>query len=155
MKVMESQNRKKSSLLINPRFQWTLIGYAAMVATLILITVYSLISFGFHEFVEIGKQAGLPMDHVYFQFIQMQEVTFNRVIFVISTVVGVVLIVGGLAISHKIAGPIYRMQKELNRMRESTPPQLNEITFRKGDYFPELADTFNAFVRTWKGGSGK
>jgi hypothetical protein len=47
------------------------------------------------------------------------------------------------------------MQKELNRMRESTPPQLNEITFRKGDYFPELADTFNAFVRTWKGGSGK
>ena len=149
---MDSQNRKKSSLLINPRFQWTLIGYAALVATLILITVYSLISFGFHEFIEIGKQAGLPVDHVYFQFIQMQEVTFNRVIFVISAVVGLVLIVGGLAISHKIAGPIYRMQKELNRMRESNPPQLSEITFRKGDYFPELAETFNALVRTWKDG---
>lgn len=150
IEVMESQNRKKTSVLINPKFQWTLIGYTAFIATLILVAVYGLFSFGFHEFVNIGNQAGLPADHVYFQFIRMQEATFLRVIAAIAVVIGIILTIGGLMISHKIAGPIYRMQKELNRMRDETPVELNEIQFRKGDFFPELAESFNSLVATWK-----
>jgi hypothetical protein len=147
-----NQNRKKSSLLINPKFQWTLIGYAALLATLILITVYALISYGFQEFIQIGNQAGLPADHIYFQFIQMQEVTFNRVILIIAVVIGLILILGGLAISHKIAGPIHRMKNEFARMRDSQGPELSEVQFRKGDFFPELADSFNELVAAWKKG---
>jgi hypothetical protein len=139
-------NRQKSSILINPKFQWTLIGYAAFVATLILLAVYGLFSFGFHEFVQIGTQAGLPADHVYFQFIQMQETTFLRVIAAIAVLIGIILIVGGLMISHKIAGPIYRMQKEFNQMRDANPVELHPIQFRKGDFFPELAESFNSLV---------
>ncbi len=149
---MNSQNRKKRSLLINPKFQWTLIGYTAMIATLILITVYGFISYGFHDFVQIGNQAGLPTDHIYFQFIQMQEVTFNRVILMIALVIGLILLVGGLVISHKIAGPVYRMQKEFNDMRESGSSELRPIQFRKGDFFPELAESYNSFVEAWKKG---
>jgi mannitol-specific phosphotransferase system IIBC component len=141
-----TQNRQKSSLLINPKFQWTLIGYTACVATLILIAVYGLFTFGFHEFVQIGTQAGLPPDHVYFQFIQMQETTFLRVIAAISVLVAIILIVGGMIISHKVAGPIYRMQKEFNKMREANPVELHPVQFRKGDFFPELADSFNDLV---------
>ena len=147
---MSSQNRKKSSLLINPRFQWTLIGYTAFVATLILISIYGLISFGFHEFGQIGTLAGLPPDHIYFQFIEMQKATFNRVILSIAVVVGFILLVGGLFISHRIAGPIYRMQKELQSMSEENPVELRPIHFRKGDFFPELAATFNSLVQAWK-----
>jgi hypothetical protein len=147
---MNEQNRKTRSLLINPKFQWTLIGYAAFVATLILITVYSLISYGFHEFMQLGSQAGLPADHIYYKFIQMQEGTFNRVILLISIVIGLILLLGGLVISHKIAGPIYRMQKEFNDMRENNIRELREIQFRKGDFFPELAEAYNAFVVSWK-----
>jgi hypothetical protein len=144
--------RKSRTLLINPKFQWTLIGYAAFIATLILLSVYGLFSFGFHEFVNIGNQAGLPADHVYFQFIKMQEQTFLRVIFAMALLVGLILIAGGLVISHKIAGPIYRMQKELDEMaREaaSNHPVLRPIKFRKGDFFPELADSYNNFVEKY------
>ncbi|MBS1958392.1 MAG: hypothetical protein JST80_02880 [Bdellovibrionales bacterium] len=146
----ESSNRKKSSLLINPKFQWTLIGYASFIAGLILLAVYGLFSFGFHEFVSIGTQAGLPSDHVYFQFIRMQETTFLRVIAAIALLIAVILIVGGLIISHKIAGPIYRMQKELTTMATAENPELRNINFRKGDFFPELADAFNALVKSFK-----
>jgi hypothetical protein len=147
-----NQNRKKSSLLINPKFQWTLIGYAALLATVILMAVYALISYGFKEFIQIGNQAGLPADHIYFQFIQMQEVTFNRVILILAFVIGMILILGGLAISHKIAGPIHRMKNELAKMRDSEGPVLQEIQFRKGDFFPELADSFNELVEAWRKG---
>ena len=146
----DSHHRKKSSLLINPKFQWTLIGYAAFIASLILLAVYGLFSYGFHEFVQIGTQAGLPTDHVYFQFIRMQETTFLRVIAAIALLIAVILIVGGLIISHKIAGPVYRMQKELNAMSELDPVELRNINFRKGDFFPELAEAFNGLVKAWK-----
>lgn len=141
--------RKKTSVLINPKFQWTLIGYAAFIAALILLAVYGLFSYGFHEFVQIGTQAGLPTDHVYFQFIRMQETTFMRVIAAIALLIAVILIVGGLIISHKIAGPVYRMQKELNKMATAEKVELTNINFRKGDFFPELAESFNALVAAW------
>jgi hypothetical protein len=157
---MDSKNerpaqRQKSSILINPKFQWTLIGYAALVAMLVLVAVYGLFSFGFHEFVQIGTQAGLPSDHVYFQFIEMQETTFLRVIAAIAVIVAIILIVGGMIISHKIAGPIYRMQKEFNRMKEAQPVELHPIQFRKGDYFPELAESFNTLVTKYLENSKK
>jgi hypothetical protein len=61
-----------------------------------------------------------------------------------------ILLVGGLYISHRIAGPIYRFQKELQDMSDVSPVELKTIHFRKGDYFPELADTFNHLVEIWK-----
>ncbi|NDF14232.1 hypothetical protein EB061_02775 [bacterium] len=145
---MDTKNRKTRSFLINPRFQWTLIGYAASGATLILLTIYGLISYGFHRFVQVGTQLGLPPENIYFEFITVQEKSFNQVILAIALAIGMVLIVGGLVISHKIAGPIHRMKKELRKMQESDPPALREIQFRKGDFFPELAESFNELVRT-------
>jgi hypothetical protein len=144
---MDSKSRKTRSFLINPKFQWTLIGYAAAGATLILLTIYGLISYGFHRFVEVGTVLGLAPDNVYFEFIRMQEVSFNQVILAIALAIGLVLMVGGLVISHKIAGPIHRMKKEFRKMQESDPPALQEIQFRKGDFFPELAESFNELVR--------
>ncbi len=143
---MDQTQRKKKSILINPKFQWTLIGYAAMVATLIFVSVYGLFTYGFNEFVQIGHQAGLPDEHVYFQFIKMQETTFHRVILIIAGVVGSILIVGGLIVSHKIAGPMYRLQKEFNGMAEQPDPKLHKINFRDGDFFPEIPQAFNQLV---------
>ncbi len=143
---METSSRKKRSILINPKFQWTLIGYAAFIATLIFLSVYGLFSFGFHEFVQIGHQAGLPEDHVYFQFIKMQEGTFLRVILAIAFFIGTILTLGGLVVSHKIAGPLYRLQKELLGMADKPEPSLHKINFRDGDFFPEVPQAFNALV---------
>jgi hypothetical protein len=147
---MKFESRKTKSLLINPRFQWHIIGYAAAVSALVIISIYGLLSFGFHEFVRVGLEAGLPADHEYFQFIKMQEGTFDRIIIAIALVTGTILFLGGLVISHRIAGPILRMQKELNRASTEIPFQLQSIKFRKGDYFPELAESFNKLVAAWK-----
>ena len=120
-------------------------------ATLIFLSVYGLISYGFQDFVKIGQQAGLPSDHVFFQFIQMQQANFNKVILAIALVTGTILIVGGLIISHKIAGPLHRIQSEFSKMAAKENPALHKIKFRDGDYFPEVAEAFNALVEKIKG----
>ena len=147
---MDKSKRQKKSLLINPRFQWTLIAYAAGVAGLILISMYALLTHAFHYFYEIGTLASLPKDHVYFEFIKMQEGTVFQTLFVISVIVACVLILGGIYISHKIAGPVYRMKKDLEKMTSDPNAPLKPIQFRKGDYFPELAVAYNAMVESRK-----
>lgn len=44
-------------------------------------------------------------------------------------------------LSHKIAGPIYKLQKFLRGIRENQPRE--KLYFRKGDYFLEVADDVN------------
>lgn len=43
--------------------------------------------------------------------------------------------------SHKIAGPLYKLKKFIINIREDKTQ--DKLYFRKGDYFPEMADEFN------------
>lgn len=47
-----------------------------------------------------------------------------------------------LTISNRFTGPLYRLRRELRRLAagEPVPP----VRFRNGDFWPELADEFNA-----------
>ncbi len=43
--------------------------------------------------------------------------------------------------SHKIAGPLYKLQKHLGKIRNKETH--SKLTFRKGDYFQDLAEEVN------------
>lgn len=43
--------------------------------------------------------------------------------------------------SHKIAGPLYKLQKHLSMIRDGQPR--GKLFFRSGDYFHEIADDIN------------
>ena len=57
-----------------------------------------------------------------------------------------VLIFGGLAlyISHKTAGPLYRLKSEFKNMCLGKKP--SKIFLRDGDDFQEVMDDFNSYV---------
>ena len=46
--------------------------------------------------------------------------------------------------SHRIAGPLYKLQKHLRAIREGLNP--GKLFFRKGDYFQDIADDINHTV---------
>ena len=48
---------------------------------------------------------------------------------------------GCIFFSHKIAGPLYKLQKHLRAIREGVNP--GRLYFRKGDYFQDIADDLN------------
>jgi sensor histidine kinase YesM len=51
-------------------------------------------------------------------------------------------------ISHKIAGPIYKLKKYLNDVTSGNTNE--ELFFRSGDYFKEIATDVNEFVEHFK-----
>lgn len=49
-------------------------------------------------------------------------------------------------VTHRVAGPIYKLQKYLRGIREGT--ENDKLYFRKGDYFPEVAEDVNLTIES-------
>jgi methyl-accepting chemotaxis protein len=56
-----------------------------------------------------------------------------------------VLMMGlGIRYSHRIAGPLYRLDSKMRRIAEGEAP--SPVSFRRKDQFLQLADSFNAML---------
>ncbi|MBC74787.1 MAG: hypothetical protein CME64_02110 [Halobacteriovoraceae bacterium] len=134
----------RKTFLINKRFQFTFIGYflglslAACAGFYIAITYY---------FIELEKKAmgELQQGHALLEFLKTQQADLNFHFIITSLAIIVLGILGGLYISHKVAGPIHRLTTYLEANSKSKDCPL--ITFRKGDFFPELKTALNSFIK--------
>lgn len=140
----------RRTYVINPRFQFTMIGYVTLLSAVIIGSLYGLEVFFIQRFERLGASVGLPVHHIYFEFINGQKQFLNRAVFVLSAAVFVILSVAGIFISHRIAGPIHRFCQHLKSMEQDGT--LREVRFRKKDFFPELSESFNRFIQTLRGG---
>lgn len=145
---MARTNRKVSSYIINPKFQikmificiWPLIG--------ISIANYVAVMTFFSELRSQGESAGYSADHVFFQFLNKQQQSLSLYLGISFAVAILVFFVLGFYFSHKVAGPLYRMRKSLQDMAANNT--LVPITFRQGDYFQDVKDSFNQLVEKLK-----
>lgn len=123
--------------LINPKFQYRLSLYAAIlvfVTGLIYpFTVYALLNAISANFAinnpEIAKYYTDKRDILIFLLAGL-HIGFSILTFFVC-----------IFFSHRIAGPLYKLQKHLLSIREGFKP--GRLFFRKGDYFQEVADDLN------------
>jgi signal transduction histidine kinase len=139
---------KRENLLINPKFQLTIISYFIAVSFAIIGILYSANEYFFTKFLQMGLDAKLAEDHVYFQFLKDQKAVMINVYLVVAAVVFIITCVAGIIISHRISGSVYRITKHMLGMAEGK--DLTEVTLRKNDFFKELADAHNQFVKYLK-----
>lgn len=121
---------KRSIFVINPKFQYYfafLICSLVFVASLIYpITIYDI----YAKVIELQPQ-------------QAQELSGNReqlltLLFVVQVAfVGLVFVLC-IFISHKIAGPLYKLKNYLIDIREGK--EITPLYFRKGDNFHDVAE---------------
>lgn len=62
------------------------------------------------------------------------------------TVISILTIIMLLFISHRMAGPLYRMEKILNEMGEGVFPSLESIQFRGKDELKSLAEAMKKMI---------
>jgi hypothetical protein len=106
-----------------------------------IATFYGMLHFFFQESIALGVQAGFPEGHVYYRFIDDSRADMNAYFLMSSIFVFTVIVVSGVFYSHRIAGPIYRLNMYL---RSITPETLaSTINFRKLDFFQDLAISYN------------
>jgi methyl-accepting chemotaxis protein len=131
----------RRNLLINPKFQLSFLAYTLGVSVVTIGFFYLADAYFFWKFSQLGKGLGLPPNHVFFQFLDEQKSSKNLYYAVTAAVSIAVLGVWGLLLSHRVAGPLYRLKKHLQAVAEGKT--VSDVRFREGDFFPEVADAYN------------
>ncbi len=140
----ENKHPQRKTLWVNHRFQTKFI-LLTLGSTLIIVLVGLLSNWVFvWKFIEFGNSRNLPPGDEYYRFIYKQEATLNLIFIASSSIIMIFSAIYGLVLSNKIAGPIYRIQKDLERLREGQ--SIDRIHVRKDDYFQELAVIINRIL---------
>lgn len=149
----ESNSKRKythQSFIVNPVFQLRLIGAGVLMAGIVIAVFYGANTFFFYKFTEIAHQTGLPKEHIFFQFIDGQVQIMNLVFGMTASVTFALLFVSTVILSHRIAGPLYRLNTHMNDVAAGKTREY--ISFRRNDYFPELAEAYNKQLEALKKG---
>ena len=137
---------KKANLrrhwFIYPSFQGRVIAFGLGISAVGLILIYLALMYFFRHCVTVLLGSGLSGQHPVFRFLEEQE-HFMSVIFIFVLVMSVAIsVIVGIFFSHRVAGPLYGLRKQLDAIAAGAPPK--PIQFRKNDYFQEIATSFNA-----------
>ncbi len=140
------QKNNRKVYLINPRFQLRFTGVMTGIAFAAILIFFIANTYFFYTLQQLGREAELGP--AYFQFLAGQQEKMNWIFLATSVVALLAMLVGGLWLSHRVAGPLYRFTRHLEQVGESG--ELRTVKFRKGDFFPEIADVFNRYMERLK-----
>ena len=95
----------------------------------------------FWKFSQLGVEMKLEPNHVFFQFISAQKTQLSFTYAIVSVVVFTILALGGLFLSHRVAGPLYRLCSHFDEFNKGK--DVGPVSFRKGDFFLEVPEHVN------------
>ena len=131
-------------LLINKPFQYSILGWFFLLSLFLIAIFYGSIWYFFNHLTAEAVAVGIPPGHVFYRFVDDQKNFMNKIFIFSSTLSFVTISLGGLFLSNKVAGPLYRLTKYL---QDNKIENAHNLLFRKGDYFLELQDAFNEFIK--------
>lgn len=143
-KIFFLGDAKRKIILINPSFQLNIINSIVYFFLLIISAFYAVNWYFFYQLKEKGIAAGIPINNDYFIFIANSSRQLN-IFFLITALVSLVVIYYfGLILSHRIAGPLFKIDKTIDEMIKTN--KKFKINLRKDDYFQDHALKLNEFV---------
>lgn len=140
---MPQQNRRRT-YLINPRFQWRFIGFMAIVSLLAISILFVSNILFFRNMEHEALSVGLTPDNPYFDFLREQKAALSTLYFAVSGLVFVLMMGLGIRYSHRIAGPLYQLDRKMRGIANGEAP--SQVNFRQRDQFAELSESFNAMI---------
>ena len=104
------------------------------------------IQYFFCNLIDIGIENNLYHDHEYFKIIADQQTYLSNFLLLIGSVLLLGTIIWGLYFSHRIAGPIYKLNKYFSDSNMNEGLKLKPLSFRKDDFFHEVTDNINEYL---------
>jgi ABC-type Fe3+ transport system substrate-binding protein len=132
---------KRTKVLINPQFQLSVIRYMLFLTFIIVAVFYAANLYHFWALKKQGLLLGLPSDHIFFWFIDEQQRNMDILFLVTSAVALLTIVCFGLLISHRVAGPMFRICQYL--LSPVATKDLQALKLRDKDYFHDVADALN------------
>lgn len=136
---------RRKRFLINPKVQLAIIGFNFALATLAIVVFYAENIYLFAKFTEMESPEFLT-DPIIAQMIADEQFRMKIVFAGTAAVVLGMIVIGGLVLSNRVVGPIYRLERHLKELLEGKA-QAGSLSFRKKDFFHELADLMNKALK--------
>ncbi len=127
---------KRSTFLIDPRFQLRF----SIVISLMFILGSLIYAFVVYDFIsDLGNQYALTK-------LGVGEAAKSFLIFLIpfQFLLTSLVILTAIFLTHKVAGPLYKLKNHLLHIREGDP--ISPLEFRTGDNFLDVADEVSLFL---------
>lgn len=147
MEERSLKSGERSSFLIFPAIQWPIIlgGLLGVILSSSFYYIYlNKILF------RISREVGGPLGHLpevrpLMEVIAKNRQQFPEYVILVTVILILIQVLVGLLISHRFAGPMYRM---LCYLRENqNVNELKKLQFREGDKLGELSLLFNKFLQ--------
>ncbi|MES2528324.1 MAG: hypothetical protein V4598_14650 [Bdellovibrionota bacterium] len=127
---------KRSTFLIDPKFQLRF----SIVISLMFILGSLIYAFIVYDFIsDLGNQYALTK-------LGVSEAAKSFLIFLIpfQFLLTALVILTSIFLTHKVAGPLYKLKNHLLHIREGDP--ISSLEFRTGDNFQDVADEVSLFL---------
>ena len=131
----EPSPRKFKNMFINPKFQLRFLGWFVGIFLFTNVTLYSTTFLFYYRLKEKALNVGIPNGHIFFKFLNDQKEDLDQLFIGLSIVNFLILIGVTFLISHRIAGPIFKLKKMLAEDNQDS----EEFKLRETDFFQELA----------------
>lgn len=136
----------EKKFLINADFQIQFIASLLLISIVSMSIIYLANDYFFHTYMQKGQLLNLPPDHPYFLMIHEQKRFMTKVFITVAFSISSVAIIWGLFYSHKIAGPLYRLQRYFTDAAIESTELKSKIYFRDDDFFQEVPVSINRYI---------
>lgn len=142
--MLKANKRLLKGYFIYPAFQTRFIGFLVFFLGLTTLVHYAAVQYFFTMFESKGAAVGIPAHHIYFKFIDGLRGDMNLIFLTTTSICLVVMVVGAIVLSHRVAGPMYRLQKDFEEMAENQ--MVRPVKFRSYDFFSDIPQKFNEVI---------
>jgi hypothetical protein len=132
--------------LININFQMQFMLSLILISIISMSIIYLANDYFFQTYIHKGEVLNLPPDHPFFLMIQEQKSFMTKVYFLVAGSISGIACLWGLFYSHKIAGPLYRLNKYFEEAAASGTPLEKKVYFREDDFFQEVPESINKYI---------
>lgn len=136
----------EKKFLINNNFQIQFMVSLLFISICSMSVIYLANDYFFHSYMQKGEALNLPPDHPFFLMILEQKKFMTNVFLVVAAAISGIGCLWGLFYSHKIAGPLYRLQRYFNQAAIDNAPLNKKIYFRDNDFFQEVPESINKYI---------
>jgi methyl-accepting chemotaxis protein len=143
----------RKNYFVNPRLQLQLILGANVLALISALLIATLNFYIQSHLQNYGSTLGLPPSHPFSEFLAEREAQFDRLCLVIGIIQFALFNLTAIFLSHRIAGPLYRLERHLDEVAEGKDPK--DVKFREGDYYQPLAEACNKVIARMRESSMK
>lgn len=121
-------------ILIEPKFQLKFLSYFVGLFVITTATLYSTTFLFFWRLKTKALAVGIPENHVFFTFLKNQKHDLDMLFIALAVLNLFLLLFFGFKISHRVAGPFFKMKRHLSSLNSNS----NDFRLRKTDFFKEI-----------------